>query len=88
MTDLDATERKWLTYAELLLKPEEEGSLLGRYFIIAYSATNDITALIAELRQARALLSKWPEVADNIVLRPGDAFGAWDDEVRAWLGLL
>jgi hypothetical protein len=44
----------------------------------AYSL--DVPLLIAELREARALLAEWPEVVDA-----GDEFGTWDDKVRAFL---
>lgn len=52
-TDLADLRRKWATYEKLLMEPEGDGSMLGRYFIIARSACTDIPKLLDALEGAK-----------------------------------
>ena len=49
MVDTEAMRKKWAVYGEQLMEDEGDGSLIGRYFIIAYSAVQDVGDLLDEI---------------------------------------
>ena len=66
MLDLDAIEARAERYEEMLTEPEGDGSLVGRFFIIAKSLASDIPALVAELRAAREVVEAAQKLETDI----------------------
>lgn len=50
--DVDQMRRKWERYKILLAEPEGDGSMLGRFYIIARSGVHDILELLDVLAGA------------------------------------
>ena len=65
MTDIAEIKRRKARYDETLLEPEGDGSLVGRYFIIAKSRGTDIDDLLARCEElAEAAEATLPLIHD------------------------
>ena len=87
MVDLDEIRAKWKRYEDLLQEPEGDGSLIGRYFIIASTGLSDVTELCEEIERLRLIEEKARGLVRTASTQRTEAYIATRTEplvVRQW----